>query len=201
MKIFAFALIAGIFSPSNSLQLFKLPNAFTYKKANVKAQLLESLAGADLGRNTSVEDAVEISELFSKVEKTNPTKNPLGSKLLDGRWRLIYTTSRSIIGLDKPTFLRSKGPVYQYINTTDLTARNEEFIYPLPSIKVTSAVDSTLTPKSKSLVDVKFEEFQIGPIRFKAPDSARGSLDITYLDEDLRLSRGDKGNLFVLVKD
>jgi hypothetical protein len=28
-----------------------------------------------------------------------------------------------------------------------------------------------------------------------------GELDITYLDEELRVSRGDKGNLFVLVMD
>jgi hypothetical protein len=31
-----------------------------------------------------------------------------------------------------------------------------------------------------------------------APASARGELEITYLDEDLRISRGNKGNLFVL---
>jgi hypothetical protein len=28
-----------------------------------------------------------------------------------------------------------------------------------------------------------------------------GELAITYLDEDMRISRGDKGNLFVLLMD
>ena len=32
----------------------------------------------------------------------------------------------------------------------------------------------------------------LGPVGFDAPDSFRGSLDITYLDEDVRLTRGDK---------
>ncbi len=31
-----------------------------------------------------------------------------------------------------------------------------------------------------------------------APDSAKGKLDTTFLDEELRVSRGDKGNLFIL---
>jgi PAP_fibrillin len=37
-----------------------------------------------------------------------------------------------------------------------------------------------------------------GLIRVTAPDSAKGKLDTTFLDEELRISRGDKGNLFIL---
>ncbi|XVF00724.1 hypothetical protein REPUB_Repub04eG0026100 [Reevesia pubescens] len=35
-------------------------------------------------------------------------------------------------------------------------------------------------------------------IPIEAPGRARGELEITYLDEELRISRGDKGNLFIL---
>lgn len=49
---------------------------------------------------------------------------------------------------------------------------------------------------------VQFLTFHIlGLIPVKAPPTARGQLDITYLDATLRLSRGDKGNLFVLAMD
>ncbi len=46
---------------------------------------------------------------------------------------------------------------------------------------------------------VQFKEFKIlGLLPVKAPDSAVGDLAITYLDEEIRVSRGNKGNLFVL---
>ncbi len=40
----------------------------------------------------------------------------------------------------------------------------------------------------------------LGLLPITAPDSARGKLDTTYLDEELRVSRGDRGNLFVLER-
>nr|GMC78565.1 probable plastid-lipid-associated protein 4, chloroplastic [Ipomoea batatas] len=60
-------------------------------------------------------------------------------------------------------------------------------------------VTADLTPVNASKVSVKFDYFKIaGLIPIKAPDRACGSLDITYLDKELRVSRGDKGNLFIL---
>jgi len=48
-------------------------------------------------------------------------------------------------------------------------------------------------------VGVQFKQFKLlGLVPINAPESARGKLDITYVDEDLRISRGDKGNLFIL---
>ena len=62
-----------------------------------------------------------------------------------------------------------------------------------------NAVDADLTPTGAASVDVQFVKFFIfGLIPVVAPPSARGALAVTYLDEDIRVSRGDRGNLFVL---
>ena len=60
-------------------------------------------------------------------------------------------------------------------------------------------VYADLTPQSKSQVAVQFRQFRIlGLIPVTAPESAKGTLDTTFVDSTLRISRGDKGNLFVL---
>uniref|UniRef100_M1D7H3 Structural molecule n=1 Tax=Solanum tuberosum TaxID=4113 RepID=M1D7H3_SOLTU len=60
-------------------------------------------------------------------------------------------------------------------------------------------VTADLTPLNAQKVAVKFDYFKIaGLIPIKAPGRARGELEITYLDEELRVSRGDLGNLFIL---
>ena len=62
-------------------------------------------------------------------------------------------------------------------------------------------VRAELTPETKSRVGVQFKQIKLlGLIPITAPESARGKLDTTYLDEELRVSRGDRGNLFVLER-
>lgn len=74
-----------------------------------------------------------------------------------------------------------------------------------PKYKIDNSPGGTYLPKGEDVrsntVGVKFNKFIIlGLIRVKAPEKARGILQVTYLDDDLRLSRGDRGNLFVLRK-
>ena len=63
-------------------------------------------------------------------------------------------------------------------------------------------VRARLTPRDDGrTVDVQFLRFGIGWLRIPAPAAAKGVLETTYLDDTLRVSRGDKGNLFVLVRE
>ena len=71
----------------------------------------------------------------------------------------------------------------------------------LSKLLVQVQVKAELTPETKSRVGVQFKQFKLlGLIPITAPESARGKLDTTYLDDELRVSRGDRGNLFVLER-
>ncbi|KAL3724126.1 hypothetical protein ACJRO7_036189 [Eucalyptus globulus] len=169
--------------------------AFLSKRKDVaalKEELLEAIARLERGAEASLEDQQGVDQIARKVEAVNPTKEPLKSTLLNGKWELIYTTSKSILQTQRPKFLRSITN-YQGINVDTLRAQNME-TWPF-----FNQVTADLTPLNSRKVAVKFDFFKIaGLIPIKAPARARGELEITYLDEELRISRGDKGNLFIL---
>ncbi|KAF5448597.1 hypothetical protein F2P56_029110 [Juglans regia] len=158
----------------------------------LKEELLEAIAPLDRGADATFEDQQTVDQIAQKLEALNPVKEPIKSNLLDGKWELIYTTSGSILQTQRPKFLRSSAN-YQAINLDVLRAQNME------SWPFFNQVTADLTPLNAKKVAVKFDYFKIGGlIPVKAPDRARGELEITYLDEELRVSRGDKGNLFIL---
>ncbi|XP_057976507.1 probable plastid-lipid-associated protein 4, chloroplastic isoform X2 [Malania oleifera] len=159
---------------------------------SLKEELLGVIGPLDRGADASPEDQRTVDQIARKLEAVNPVKEPLKSNLLDGKWELIYTTSKSILQTERPKFLRSRVN-YQAINVDTLRAQNME------SWPFFNQVTADLTPLNSRKVAVKFDYFKIaGVIPIKAPGRARGELEITYLDEELRISRGDKGNLFIL---
>ena len=82
-------------------------------------QLLEAIKPTKRGLAASNEDKQKIEELARALERSNPTPNPLASELLSGQWELQYTTSDSILGTNKPPFLRPGGPIYQVIGGSE----------------------------------------------------------------------------------
>lgn len=180
--------------------LFSSVNAFFGGGANVaklKTQIVDLSRSVNRGLTETVEEREQIEKLFKLLEAKSPTSSPLTQpSKADGIWSLEYTTSDSILG--RGGYERI-GPILQMIDTKNLKAENSETIG-FFGLKIPRKVTAELTPMTKSKVGVLFKVFSIGPIKFNAPSTFTGELDITYVDEDLRLSRGDKGNLFVLTR-
>ena len=168
------------------------------KRAQLKNDILELANKTQRGLRINSEEEIRMQEMFSSLEKLNPNKNSLSSSLLNGTWDLQYTTSDAI--LSKKSSFKPVGKILQKLDLQKLTAENSEVIdYGL--FKMPRKVTAELKPTSKSAVAVQFKEFSFfNWLKVKAPASFKGTLDITYLDEDVRLSRGDKGNIFVLTK-
>ncbi|KAM0950950.1 putative plastid-lipid-associated protein [Dioscorea sansibarensis] len=159
----------------------------------LKEELFEAIAPLDRGAEASPEDQEMVDQIVRKLEAANSIKEPLKSDLLNGKWELLYTTSKSILQTQRPKILRPNGKIYQAINVDTLRAQNME------TWPYFNQVTANLVPINVRRVAVRFDTFKIfGLIPIKAPGRGRGELEITYLDEEIRISRGDKGNLFIL---
>jgi hypothetical protein len=193
---------------------------------NEKAKLLEAIAGKNRGLLATEEDRVKILSAVEQLEDHNPTPSPVQAKdLLEGNWRLLYTTSRSILGLDRIP-LAQLGHIYQCIRIKEAKLYNIAEIIGLPFLEGVVSVVASFEAVSERRVSVKFERSILGLQRllgYRSPsqfieelevgkkyfplDFSLGSreqlgwLEITYLDDDLRVGRGNEGNVFILAKE
>jgi hypothetical protein len=74
-----------------------------------KAELLDAIAGLNRGVNATDADRAAVDAAARKLERLNPNRGSLASAAINGRWELIYTTSVSILGSNRPPFLRPQG--------------------------------------------------------------------------------------------
>ena len=191
-----------------------------------KAELLEAIAGKNRGLLANEIDNVRVLSAIQQLEDINPTRKPLEAKnLLEGDWRLLYTTSKGILGLDRFPLLKL-GQIYQSIRVSQAKVYNIAEIIGLPMLEGLVSVAATFEPVSETRVNVMFERSIIGLQRFFSYDTPKkfiqqiesgkkflpldfkidrgeqkGWLEITYLDEDMRIGRGNEGNVFVLTKE
>ncbi|MGH2416430.1 MAG: PAP/fibrillin family protein, partial [Microcystaceae cyanobacterium] len=102
---------------------------------NQKAKLLEAIAGKNRGLLETETDRVKVLSAIEQLEDHNPTPNPIAAKdLLEGNWRLLYTTSRGILGLDRFPLVQL-GQIYQCIRTADTKVYNIAEIIGLPFLE------------------------------------------------------------------
>ncbi len=190
-----------------------------------KATLLEAIAGKNRGLLASEQDRQAILMAIANLEDLNPTPRPVeAGDLLDGNWRLLYTSSKALLNLDRFP-LYKLGQIYQCIRVKSNSVYNIAEIYGLPFLEGIVSVAAKFEPVSGRRVQVKFERSIVGfqrLIDYKSPDKyiqqiedgqkftaidfsinsneQQGWLDITYLDSELRIGRGNEGSVFVLAK-
>ncbi len=190
-----------------------------------KTDLIEAIAGKNRGLLASDPDKQFILSAIARLEERNPTPRPTeAADLLAGDWRLLYTTSQELLNLDRFP-LAQLGQIYQCVRPVEARIYNIAEIKGLPGLNAIVSVAARFTPVSERRVTVKFERVIAGLARligYQAPQpfidaiesgqkfwaldanlanrDRQGWLDITYLDEDMRIGRGNEGSVFVLTK-
>ena len=190
-----------------------------------KNELLEAIAGKNRGILASPTDQTAILAAIAQLESRNPTPRPVEAiSLLDGDWRLLYTDSNGLLGFERIPLLKL-GEIYQCIRASAGKVYNLAELKGIPYLEGLISVEArfeALTEKrvnvffqktlfglqrvmNYSQVDIWIERLESGKTSLSAkidiaPDRPPGWLDITYLDEDLRIGRGNRGSVFVLTK-
>ncbi|BAY96722.1 PAP fibrillin [Tolypothrix tenuis PCC 7101] len=199
-------------------------------KEQFLAQLDKIQKHGDSSHVTNVEldenTATEIEKLTTELESINPNPKPLlnAISLLDGTWLLKYSTAREIRALASLPLGLKVGKVYQVINVANKSFFNIAFVqHPLKIISGYVKVAASFEPVQEDLsnlpdkrIQVNFEKRylsiekilgintpQLNPFKVVPASNPKGrlpTLDITYLDETLRIGRGGDGSLFILTK-
>jgi hypothetical protein len=190
-----------------------------------KATLLETIAGKNRGILATEADKQAILSAVAQLEDRNPTPHPVEAlDQLNGNWRLLYTTSQDLLQIDRLPFLKL-GQIYQFVQTQAAKIYNIAEVSGLPYLEGLVSVAARFEPLSERRVKVSFERGIIGLqrlVKYQSPNAfvqqieagqkftaidfnitnreQKGWLDITYLDDDLRIGRGNEGSIFVLTK-
>ncbi len=194
------------------------------KKLQNNRQALDGSPITDL--EISQKKVQEIEALTVNLENLTPFPRPLAyaSQLLDSAWLLEYSTAREIRSLRRLPFGFLVGKIYQIIDIKTASFENRAWVEHKTGllsgyVRVTATFEPTLTeddllPNQK--INVNFRQRFIAitkilgiktkildPLKVveaKNPQGRIPSLDITYIDETMRIGRGGDGSLFILTK-
>ncbi len=190
-----------------------------------KANLLNAIAPVNRGLNMTEDQRKAIFSAVAYLEELNPTPAPTQSpELLDGNWLLLFTTSQELLGIDRFP-LYKLGNIYQCLRVAEGKIFNVAEIKGLPLLGGLVSVCANFSVVNEKRVKVNFERLVAGSqtlvgyqdvnsfidtlrspkkllaIDFKIKrEDQKGWLETTYIDQDLRIGRGNEGNLFVLRK-
>lgn len=190
-----------------------------------KANLINAIAPVNRGLQLSENQRKAIFSAVAYLEELNPNSSPNDTpELLDGNWLLLFTTSQELLGIDRFP-LYKLGNIYQCLRVAEGKIFNVAEIKGLPLLSGIVSVCANFTVVDEKRVKVNFERLVAGSqnlIGYQNVDSfidtlrspkklfaidfqikredQKGWLETTYLDQDLRIGRGNEGNLFVLRK-
>ncbi|KAL2632426.1 hypothetical protein R1flu_017112 [Riccia fluitans] len=184
----------------------------------VKSAIFQSLEGLNRGIfGVSAAKKKEIEDLLSNLESMNPAPRPTDDlTIVKGEWRLLYSTI-SILGVKRTKLgLRDfiqLGDFLQIIDVDQNVAINRIAfnVAGIGMLKGALTIEATYTVTSPTRVDIKYSTSDIAPKQLfslfqKNYDlllsifNPEGWLEITYVDDSLRIGRDDKGNIFLVER-
>ena len=174
------------------------------KIESLKADLVTVSTGTSNGIKATEDQRLQIATIVKDLEKLNAVKKIASSDMMNGNWKLIYTTNEG----------SSAGKLGPFVGRVDqlITVDEQRYInfVRLGNGIITGALTATWDNLGDKLWQVKFLDIELKafgiPIT-KKPLGAVGTWRMSYLDDDLRIlyAAGGKNtvkeNIYILAKD
>ncbi|KAL4858473.1 putative plastid-lipid-associated protein 12 [Chlorella vulgaris] len=159
------------------------------------ARLLEALAQRR-GRNDA-----EILQLVEEVVASGSgVAAPAASPLAGGTWRLLWTQQGDTANpLQKA--LADKVDNFQILRPE---GRLENLVCLAPGVRVRACASCAAEPgATRTSVDIDQVLLELGPLKLPLPikTDGRGFVEWSYLDEDFRITQGNKGSVFIHTRE
>lgn len=156
----------------------------------LQTKLLDSIK---LGMEDRISAIVE--ELKGKSVVGNPARSPLAR----GAWRLLWSKQDKSANVLQRSLIGSTTN-WQIISEDGQQVENVSL---LPGVTVRAVAKARAVSDDRTEIVIDQVRLELGPLKFNIPvprDEA-GFIEWLYLDNDVRVTRGNKGSVFVHVRD
>lgn len=200
-------------------------SGYAERRENLKTQLYELAATTDRGQRATPDQQSSMESVVTALEELNPTTSPVNTDLIDGKWSLIYSSSKFY--KSSPFLLASATPLLQvgqirqtiYVDAGEFT--NEVEVVAFPAISAILSTKARITPVGAERLELTVEKttiqgdkvaerLDLGGIKVDVPieqvfqrlrnTSPETFLDTFYLDDRIRISRSKGGTLFIFTR-
>ncbi|KAL3700171.1 hypothetical protein R1sor_018193 [Riccia sorocarpa] len=175
-------------SPSGTIRISKGNKGSTFilqKGLELRQELLQAIA-----TGTHVEKAIE------RLVSINPAKNPADLSALIGQWRLLWSSQAENANWIQKASANLKNWQIYYDGE-----KLENLVEFLPGVKLRAGASVVPTSEERQDVNIKGASLELGPLRLPVNITGEGYVDILYLDSKLKISRGNKGSMFVHARE
>jgi len=183
----------------------------------MKRKLLQMVVNTSRGKRTTNEKKRNILDAMLDMERMNPTDKPARNPMLSGQWSLLYYAAadeqtEAKAGEVEGPFLSFFKPLLGGLFRTKSNAQNidvengrveniAEFATAW-GLEGMLNIQGTVQIVSDTRAEVVFDRFvlKLGKLSVTVPlswVSPSGYVDTTYLDDTIRIGRGDKGSIFL----
>jgi len=193
------------------------------------APLDRGVAASSKDRMAVEEATSALEDAFAAPGGGADCDNPIDEQI-NGKWRLVYSSTFAGQGGGTQGFTGSPtgggplqlGQVFQRIQARKKVVDNiveirTPSVWPFPDITGSATLSHSLNLKGPKTIEITFENVTVRvggalrgirplappqlPEQFRPPPALRsGSFATTFVDSEMRVSRGDRGELRIFVK-